>query len=166
MSRYALELLDKTHDRKRFECGLESIDRYLKEIARGHTERGVSLTRVLVDAEAKPPKPILGYFALTPCLVEAAGWPEVPKGLPKNPVGAILLGRMGVDVSAQGQGIAARLIALARAITFDSLRATGGIGMVVDAAHGDLISFYERHGFRRVSDRSMRLFLPTTSLVE
>ena len=94
MSRFVLELLDKSHDRKGFTCGLESIDDYLRKTARGHTEKGVSLTRVLVEVNAVAPKPILGYFALTPIMVEAAGWPEVPKGLPKNPVGAVLLGRM------------------------------------------------------------------------
>lgn len=166
MSKFALELLDASHDRKRFHCGLESIDSYLKEAARGHTEKGVSLTRVLVDADATSPKPILGFFTLSPCLVEAAGWPAVPRGLPRNPVGAILLGRMGVDASMQGRGLGARLLALARAIAFDSLTATGGIGMVVDAANGELIDYYRKYGFRRVSDKSMRLFLPTRSLVD
>jgi GNAT superfamily N-acetyltransferase len=166
MSRFALELLDASHDRKAFESGLATIDRYLKETARGHTDKGVSLTRVLVAAEARPPKTVLGYFTLTPCMVEAAGWPEVPKGLPRNPVGAVLLGRLGVAKSAQGIGIGSRLLALARCIAADSLGATGGIGLVVDAATHDLISFYEKFGFRRISPGSQRLFLPTRSLVE
>ena len=164
MSSFALELLDATHDRKAFVSGLPSVDAYLKETARGHTEKGVSLTRVLVKAEARAPKPILGYFTLTPCLVEAAGWPEVPKGLPRNPVGAVLLGRLGVAISAQGAGIGSRLLALARRIASDSLGGTGGIGMVVDAATEDLIPFYEKFGFHRVSPESLRLFLPTRSL--
>ena len=165
MSRYALELLDASHDRKAFFSGLDSVDDYLRQTARGHTEKGVSLTRVLVMADATAPKPVLGYFTLAPCMVEAAGWPEVPKGLPRNPVGAVLLGRLAVDASMQGQGIATRLLALARRIAFDSLGATGGIGMVVDAASEDLAGFYGKFGFRRISARSHRLFLPTRSLV-
>lgn len=165
MSKFALELLDGSHNRKGFRCGLESIDRYLKETARGHTEKGVSLTRVLVSADSLKPKPILGYFSLTPCVIEAAGWPDVPKGLPKNPVGAILLGRLGVAESMQGSGIGTRLLALARGITFDSLTATGGIGMVVDAANEELIDFYKRFEFRCISENSLRMFLPTRSLV-
>ncbi len=166
MSRFALELLDASHDRKSFHSGLPSVDQYLKETARGHTEKGVSLTRVLVSAEAKAPKAILGFFTLTPCMVEAAGWPEVPKGLPRNPVGAVLLGRLAVDQSMHGKGIGSRLLSLARRITSGSLGATGGIGLVVDAATDDLISFYEKFGFRRISRDSRRLFLPTRSLVE
>jgi GNAT superfamily N-acetyltransferase len=164
MSRFALELLDATHDRKGFSCGLESIDRYLNETARGHTEKGVALTRVLVPADASPPKAILGFFTLAPCMVEAHGWPAVPKGLPRNPVGAVLLARMGVAAAFHGQGVATRMLALARAIASDSLRATGGIGLVVDAATGDLIAFYKKFGFVAISADSRRLFLPTRSL--
>jgi len=98
-------------------------------------------------------------------MVEAAGWPQVPKGLPRNPVGAVLLGRMGVATSMQGVGIGTRLLALARRITSDSLAGTGGIGLVVDAATVELIKFYEKFGFRRISPDSRRLFLPTESLV-
>jgi GNAT superfamily N-acetyltransferase len=165
MSRFALERLDASHDRKGFRSGLESIDRYLKETARGHTEKGIALTRVLIDADATAPKPILGFFTLTPCLVETEGWPAVPKGLPRNPVGAILLGRLGVDERRHGQGIGSRLLALARAISFDSIQAVGGIGMIVDPAHDELIPFYEKHGFIRISGKTLRLFLPTPSLV-
>jgi hypothetical protein len=112
MSRFALELLDATHDRKAFHSRLDTIDLYLKETARGHADKGVSLTRVLVGPDATPPKPILGYFTLTSCMVEAAGWPVVPQGLPRNPLGAILLGRMGVAKSMLGAGIGTRLLAL------------------------------------------------------
>jgi len=166
MSQYVLELPDSTHDRRSFASGLASVDSYLKETARGHTEKGISLTRVLIHADAEAPKPILGYFTLTPCMVEAAGWPTVPKGLPRNPVGAVLLRRFAMDISMQNQGIASRLLALARSISASSLRATGGIGMVVDAASAEVVGFYERFGFRRISAQSLRLFLPTSSLVE
>ena len=118
MSRFVLELLYGSHDRKSFVSGLDSIDLYLRQTARSHTDKGVSLTRVLVGTEAKPPKSIHGYFTLGPCMVEAAGWPEVPEQLPRNPVGAILLGRLGVAESMQGSGIGSRLLALARRIAF------------------------------------------------
>ncbi len=165
MSRFVLELLDASHDRPGFDSGLESIDGYLRTTARSHTEKGVSLTRVIVDANATPPKPILGYFTLTPCMVQADGWPQVPKHLPRNPVGAVLLGRMGVSQSMQNSGLGSRLLSLARRITFDSITATGGIGLVVDAASPDLVPFYEKFGFHMVSPNSLRLFLPTRSLV-
>ena len=46
MSSYVLELLDGAHDRSGFVSGLDSVDRYLRETARSHMEKGVSVTRV------------------------------------------------------------------------------------------------------------------------
>lgn len=166
MSKYALELLSKEHDRKGFRSGMESMDQYLTRTVRGHLEKGVSVTRVLVESDAVPPKPIAGYFTLTPISVIAPGWPEVPNGLPRNPVGAILLGRMGVHVERQGEGIGARLLACARRISYNTICGSGGIGMVVDAADESLIPFYQKFGFKQVSEGNpLRLFLPTKSLL-
>jgi GNAT superfamily N-acetyltransferase len=89
----------------------------------------------------------------------------VPKGLPRNPVGAVLLARLGVDQHAQGTGVGARLLALARRVAAISLGSTGGIRLVVEAASDDLIGFHEKFGFRLVSAESRRLFLPTRSLL-
>lgn len=89
MSSYVLELLDGSHDRTGFASGLDSVDRYLRETARGHMEKGVSVPRVLVEAEAMPPKAVLGYFTQSNISVEAREWPEVSKGLPRQAVSAV-----------------------------------------------------------------------------
>lgn len=61
MSSYAIELLSAAHDRANFTSGLESVDRYFREVARGHLEKGVSITRVLVEPDALAPKPVFGF---------------------------------------------------------------------------------------------------------
>lgn len=165
MSEFDLELLSGEHDRGGFRCGRESLDRYLRETARGHLKKGVSVTRVLVERRARAPKKLLGYFTLTTIQVEAADWPGAAKGLPRMPVPAVLLGRLGVAEEDQGRGIARLLLAAAREIAFASMQGTGGIGMAVDAADEDVVSFYEKYGFKRVADGSLRLFLPVASLI-
>jgi ribosomal protein S18 acetylase RimI-like enzyme len=164
MSEFDLELLSDQHDKNGFHCGRESLDRYLRETARGHLSKGVSVTRVLVERGARPPKPVLGYFTLTTVLAEATNWPGVAKGLPRMPVPVVLLGRLAVAEAFQREGIARLLLAAAREIAAASMRGTGGIGLAVDAAHEDVVRFYEKYGFRRISERSLRLFLPTSSL--
>ena len=165
MSEFDLELLSGEHDRAGFRCGRESLDRYLRETARGHLKKGVSVTRVLVERRARAPKEVLGYFTLTTIQVEAADWPGAAKGLPRTPVPVVLLGRLGVAEEHQGRGIARLLLAAAREIAFSSMQGTGGIGMAVDASDEDVVSFYEKFGFKRVADQSLRLFLPVASLV-
>lgn len=164
MSGYDLELLSDQHDRTVFHCGSEPLDRYLRETARGHLAKGMSVTRVIVNREALPPKPVLGYFTLTTVLAEAVDWPGAARGLPRMPVPVVLLGRLAVAEGAQGKGIARLLLAAARGIAAASMRGTGGIGLAVDAADENLVRFYEKYGFRRISVRSLRMFLPTSSL--
>ena len=164
MSSYALEILSENHDRAGFTSGLESVDRYLRETARGHLQKGVSVTRVLVAADAQPPKAVLGFFTLSSIMVEAREWPAVPKGLPKQDIPAVLLGRLAVATSAHQKGIGSILMASARQLAHESILRTGGLGLVVDAAHEEVVGFYNRFGFRRVSPDSLRMFLPAASL--
>lgn len=164
MSTYDLELLADSHHRRGFCCGKVSLDRYLRDTARGHLAKGVSVTRILVERNTFPPVAILGYFTLTTVLVEATNWPGVAKGLPRMPVPAVLLGRLAVAEGHQGKGIARLLLAAAREIAVASMLGTGGIGLLVDAGDEDVVGFYEKYGFKRVADGSLRLFLPTISL--
>ncbi len=164
MSSYAIELLSAVHHRPGFSSGLESVDRYFREIARGHLEKGVSITRVIVEADACEPKPVLGFFTLSGIVVDAKPWPGAPKGLPSQAVPAVLLGRLAVAAEHQGKGIGAMLVATARQLAHETITRSGGIGLVVDAAHDQAALFYARYRFKPVSAGSLRLFLPAKSL--
>lgn len=164
MSGFDLELLSDDHDRKGFRCGSESLERYLRETAKGHLAKGVSITRVMVERSVRKPKPVLGYFTLTSTLAKAANWPGTAKGLPSMPVPIVLLGRLAVAENWQGQGIARLLLAAAREIAAASMRGAGGVGLAVDPADDSLVAFYAKYGFRRVEEQSLRMFLPLESL--
>lgn len=164
MSSYAIEILAKGHDRAGFVSGLESVDRYLWETARGHQEKGISVTRVLVKAEETPPKTVVGFFTLSNIAVWASDWPGAPPRLPKQPVGAVLLGRLAVAKVAQNRGIGAMLVASARQLARETIRLTGGVGLVVDAANEDAIGFPSKFGFLPVAAASLRMFLPAAPL--
>ena len=164
MSGFDLELLSDDHDRKGFRCGSESLERYLRETAKGHLAKGVSITRVMVERDAHKPKPVLGYFTLTSTLAKAANWPGTAKGLPSMPVPIVLLGRLAVAQDRQGRGVARLLLAAAREIAASSMRGAGGVGLAVDPANEDLVAFYAKYGFRRVEKQALRMFLPLESL--
>ena len=165
MSGFDLELLSADHDRKGFRCGSESLERYLRETAKGHLLKGVSITRVMVERNAVKAKPILGYFTLTSTLAKAANWPGAAKGLPAMPVPIVLLGRLAVAEDWRGHGIARLLLAAAREIAAGSMRGAGGVGLAVDPAGEDLVGFYAKYGFIRVDEKSLRMFLPLGSLI-
>ena len=164
MSGFDLELLSDDHDRKGFRCGSESLDRYLRETAKGHLTKGVSITRVMVERVDSKPRLILGYYTLTSTLAKAANWPGTAKGLPSMPLPIVLLGRLAVAEDWQGRGLARLLLAAAREIAADSMRGVGGVGLAVDPADEELVAFYAKYGFIRVEEQSLRMFLPLASL--
>jgi hypothetical protein len=45
-----------------------------------------------------------------------------------------------------------------------SMRGSGGIGLAIDPADEDLVTFYAKYGFQKVDDHSLRMFLPIDSL--
>lgn len=164
MSEFDLELLSDDHDRKGFRCGSDSLDRYLREAAKGHLTKGVSITRVMVERIDRKPRPILGYFTLTSTLAKAANWPGAAKGLPTMPLPIVLLGRLAVAEDWQGRGVAKLLLAAAREIAAGSMRGVGGVGLAVDPIDEELVAFYAKYGFIRVEEQSLRMFLPLASL--
>ena len=97
-------LLDGSHDRAGFFSGLDSVDRYLRETARGQMEKGVSVTRVMVEIDASLRKTVLGYFTLFCITIDAREWQATPKGLPRQIVSAVLLGRLKVTQIVHGKG--------------------------------------------------------------
>ena len=60
-----IETLTREHNRDAFDCGNHELNRYLRNTARQHIEKGISRTFVL--AEDSNPTEILGFFTLASC---------------------------------------------------------------------------------------------------
>jgi len=54
-----IEPLGSSHDRAGFDCGVTSLNRYLRETARQHVAKGIGKTFVLVEDCRSTPKPLL-----------------------------------------------------------------------------------------------------------
>jgi ribosomal protein S18 acetylase RimI-like enzyme len=102
---HKIEPLAKSHDRDGFDCGSEPLNLFLKQTARQHAERGISRTFVLVEEDAAPPKPVLGFFSLNICQIESESLtPAEAKKLPHD-VSGVRLGQLAVATAHQRQGI-------------------------------------------------------------
>jgi GNAT superfamily N-acetyltransferase len=158
-----IELLDATHDRGHFECGVEPLNRYLKETARQHIVKGVSMTWVSVDEVSTAPKPVLGFFTLSLCQVVADGVPPVwAKKLPRQ-IPAVRLGRLAIASAQQGKGFGKVLLveALIRVAKIGAL--AGGIGLFVDAKDDGAAKFYRHFGFEPTPGEAL-VFLPMQTI--
>jgi GNAT superfamily N-acetyltransferase len=159
-----VELLDATHDRGGFDCGVEPLNRYLQQIARQHMVKGISKTFVLVVEHGAAPKPVLGFFTISLCQVLGQQVPaKWAKKLPEQ-IPAMRLGRLAVAQTQQGAGYGKTLLvdALHRIARVADL--AGGIGLFVDAKDEAAAAFYARFGFEPTPSGPLTLFMSTETI--
>lgn len=154
-----VEPLDRRHDRESFDCGEQSLNRYLKQQAAQDMTRHIGTTHVAVPALNETR--IAGYYTLAMSSVGPGALPE--KNLPSRiPMPAVLLGRLAVDLTFKGEGLGEYLLmdALARSERV-ALSEVGAVAVVVDALP-HAVGFYARYGFKSLPDDTAHLYLPMT----
>lgn len=151
--------LGELHDRARFTCGVESLDRYLKTQAGQDVRRKANAVFVL--ASESEPKLVLGYYTLCAMAISQGEVPEAArKHIPRYPlVSCTLIGRLAIAKEQQGQRLGSILLADALLRAFDSASTVGSSMVVVDALNEAAAGFYAAHGFVRLPD-SLRLVMP------
>lgn len=154
---YTIELLNSQHNRVDFQCGIEALNRYLREKASQDLRRYVATPFVLYDVDADR---IAGYYTLAATSIQVEDLPTAIRArLPKYPlVPATLLGRLAIDERYQGQGLGAFLLvdALRRSLMSEIV----SMAVVVDAKDDRARAFYEHHGFAPLPGQLRRLYLP------
>ncbi len=140
-----IELLQKTHNRKDFDCGETVLNEFLQRTARQHIQKGLSRTFVLVDDAT--PSIIIGFFTLSLCEVQVECLP--PRWIKKYPsiVPGIKLARLAVSKSYQRQGIGGILLVEAMKRASIVAENAGVIGLFVDAKDVSAKAYYLQYGF-------------------
>ncbi|WP_066426183.1 GNAT family N-acetyltransferase [Anabaena sp. 4-3] len=159
---YFIEPLGK-HDRAAFCCGVEQLDRYLKQQAGQDARKRVAAPFVLVEKKSGS---IAGYYTLSATSIKLAELPiEISKKLPKYPiVPATLLGRLAVDQNHRKKGLGEMLLMDALYRSLKNEIATTAV--IVEAKDDDARSFYEHYNFIRFPNYSHRLFLMMETISE
>jgi GNAT superfamily N-acetyltransferase len=155
---WRVQPLEKSHDRAAFDCGSSPLDRWLREQAGQYQRRDLARTYVAVrPGETK----VLGFYAVSNHQVSYEALPaDQAKGLPTIDIPVVLLGRLAVDRSVQGQGLGEHLLidALRRA---DHISQHIGVRAVeVHAIDDAARRFYQKYGFTALRDDPHHLFLP------
>jgi predicted GNAT family N-acyltransferase len=154
-----IEALASQRDRVDFSCGVDALDRYFKTQAGQDVRRKTNGVFVLV--ELAQPQTVLGYYTLCATSLPQGEVPAAArKHIPRYPlVSAVLIGRLAVSRTRQGEGLGAVLLADALRRVVASATTIGASMMVVDALHERAADFYAAHGFVRLPE-SLRLVLP------
>jgi ribosomal protein S18 acetylase RimI-like enzyme len=153
-----VELLNASHNRTGFDCGSEALNRYLKQTARQHIQKGISRTLVLVDSAN--PVEIIGFFTLTLCEVRSEKMPPALSKKYPDKVPGIKLARLAVAKQFQRQGIGEILMVEAMQRALLVAETAGGIGLFVDAKDDGAVNYYQRYGFVCLPDSRLEMFLP------
>lgn len=159
----AIEALRKQHDRSRFACGTEALDRYLAQQARQDMDKRVAAAFVAV----RPPDlRVLGFYTLSSSVLPLSDLPDAQaRKLPRYPqLPVTLLGRLAVDGSAKGQDLGEHLLldALYRSLAHADQIAAAAV--VVDAKDEGAARFYARYGFLPLQSTPGRLFIPMATV--
>lgn len=151
--------IEKSHNRKDFDCGQADLNIFLAQHARKAHENSVSKTYVAVDAEDAVT--VHGFYTISPAQVEFFRVPEIarPAGS-RYPVAGFRLGRLGVSKSLQGQGLGGQLLVAAAVRCMRASAEVGGTAMIIDAKDETAAAWYRLYGAVPLLDAPLSLVLP------
>lgn len=156
-----VELLNKTHVKDHFDCGINSLNQYLIRYARQNDKKSISRTFVAVDKE----KLVHGYYAISSASIECKVLPpDIAKRLPAYPIPAVLLSRLAVDLNMQGKGLGEQLLQNALKRVYLTAKQIGIKCVMVDAINENARAFYESYGFISLPGKDLKLFLPIETI--
>jgi GNAT superfamily N-acetyltransferase len=159
MPAWEIQRLNRQHDRADFDCGHSSLNAWLKERAGQFDRKDFSRTFVAVQL---PAIAVVGYYALSNHRVIHEVLPaEEAKGLPRLDVPVVLLGRLAVHHSMQGQGLGSFLLVDALRRVQQIAEQIGVRAVEVDAIDDLARNFYRKFGFKPLLDDPRHMYLPT-----
>ena len=149
--------LERHHDRSDFDCGEPDLNNFLARLARQQSDRDFNRTYVATGlGESR----IQGYYAISSSSIHFANLPAHLR-LPRYPVPVARIGRLALDLRAQGTGVGAALLQHAMGLAVTLSQQIGLFAVVVDAKHDAAAAFYARYGFARMADQPLSLYLTT-----
>ena len=157
--------LQKTHQRKSFDCGNGDLNRYIWEQARQDAERRVAAPFVLTQ----PGSPaVLGFYTLSASIIPVNELPpDMMKRLPRyGQLPVTWLGRLAVDRSICGQGVGEFLLVDALRRSLETTQQITSMAVIVDAKDKRAEGFYRHFDFQPFQQTPLRLFLPMQKIAQ
>lgn len=128
--------------RKAFDCGHESLNRWLATQARQSMDSRDAVTHLLLDEDT-----IAGYYCLSAGSVSREQAPDAVAKRAPDPVPVIRMGRFAIDRGYQGGGWGTDLLGEAIRSAIASLDVIGARALLVDAIDQSAKDFYLKFGF-------------------
>ena len=151
---FVIELLAEKHNRNTFDCGVESLNRYLLQQAAQDIRRNVATVCVAAAGSE-----VAGYYSLANTGISLGILPDsLQKKMPRYQIiPAVLLGRLAVDLRHKRRRLGIGMLSDAFVLSLKSPLAWALF--LTDAISDSAAAFYERFGFRPLKDDPNHLYI-------
>ena len=140
-----------------FDCGSDSLNEWIIHRALKNESNGGSRTYVVCDDNH-----VVAYYAIATGSIERKVVPgRIRRNMPE-PIPALVLGRLAVDLCLQGQGFGQGLLKDALARSINVSEQVGARVLIVHAINDKATTFYRKHGFVESKLACNTMLLPLT----
>ena len=150
---YRLVPLGGRHRLEDFECGEDSLDRYLRNEARRAQRSGESQTHVW---EAHDGESVGAYFTIAPAVV--SGRDVAHKRRPTEQFPVLLLAKLALCTDLRGQRLGDQLILDVLGVILQAANLVGGRFIIVDAQNNKVLQRYQDWDYTPI-EGSYRLWM-------
>ena len=138
-----IEKLRREHAVEFFTCGQPELDRFLARHALQAQQSNSSQTYTALNGSE-----VVGFYTLVAGQVEHVDAPpRVANGMPRHPIGLLVLARLAVHTAMQGRGLGAGLLLDAMSRTLQVADIAGVRALAVHAKDDRAAEFYRHFGF-------------------
>ena len=137
-------LLEAVDDLSLFDCGVPALNEWLRKRALANHVSGASRSYV-----ATAGRRIMGFYCLSAGAIHHAAAPGAIRRNMPEPILVIVMGRLAVDLSCQGQGVGPALLLHALEVTREIAKQVGIRALLVHAKDETAAQFYQHFGFTR-----------------
>lgn len=142
------------HNVDNFDCGVSSLNLWLRRQAVKNEASGASRTFVICHGNE-----VIGYYALaTGSIIRRQAPGKIKRAMP-DPIPIMVLGRLAVDRNSQGTGLGIGMLRDAILRAYNVSLQVGVRALLVHALSEDAKAFYLRHGFTESPIEPMTLML-------
>lgn len=146
--------IEPVHNTHSFNCGISSLDNWIRQQALKNEVSGASRTFVICCG-----KEVVGYYALaTGSILRQQAPGKIKRQMPE-PIPVMVLGRLAVDRRWQGDGLGSGLLRDALLRTYNVSKQAGIRALLVHALSEEAKEFYLCHGFVQSPMEPMTLML-------
>lgn len=136
-------VIDETHQVETFDCGIVSLNAWLQHRALSNHRKGASRVFVSTDQSCH----VQGYYALSAGEMRHEALSRKYRHNMPNPIPVVVLGRLAVNQSAQGQQLGRGLLEDAFLRVQQASEIIGIRALVVHAIDDNAKAFYLQYGF-------------------